>query len=634
LDHSLDAELARTEYPMKLQSLTVKNFRGIREGTLNFRDQNVLLGSNNVGKSTIAAAIVLLLGRVRSIPTLTEYDFWGAKPIESDRIRIEGILTGFKTNDPTDYPEIFHFEQGGRPYWWNPNTSVLSAETDPKEGEVLAVKLGFYARIDRSEAQVSWKRIFINGDIDPFVSTSYVEVPSAVIRKIGLLYVPAHRQWDKLLSFSAASFISLLREYDALPAESLAQIQTELQHPVTTIESDVTIKPLIDFMQDELRSTMICDPNDSLAYRVTELDSDSILKSLAAHVAKPDVGLIPASKQGSGFISVQSFLIQLAIAEKRKSQGESTIFVIEEPELHLHPSLHSRLIQRLRACSSQSIVTTHSPEVARRFRPVETMYARKVNGKLSGIFMLDSQQLPADMSNQVRKLYQERRADYLDALLGRLIVISEGMSDWHWLRLFLSLAEQSTLSFEVSEAIPKAYPAAISLVPVSDANMVGTAKDILRFRDHLFAIVDGDRDGKLYAKKLAEENLAKRVVQWPDGWTIEDVVAAAIEPLLTDLTVLSRISPNITIECSRSDFANFLRSENNKMNWALHEHIAAVIAENPQALARISNITHDVVCIFESEQPQLTWTERTENNTRIFVPAPFFSTPIHSGIAQ
>jgi AAA ATPase domain/AAA domain, putative AbiEii toxin, Type IV TA system len=50
---------------MRLSSLTLQNFRGVREGTLkDFADVNLLIGRNNSGKTTVAEAIMRLSFRV------------------------------------------------------------------------------------------------------------------------------------------------------------------------------------------------------------------------------------------------------------------------------------------------------------------------------------------------------------------------------------------------------------------------------------------------------------------------------------------------------------------------------------------------------------------------------------------
>src|SRR5688572_1886124 len=48
---------------MQISSLTIRNFRGIKELKLDLGPEVVLIGSNNVGKTTILEAIRILLTR-------------------------------------------------------------------------------------------------------------------------------------------------------------------------------------------------------------------------------------------------------------------------------------------------------------------------------------------------------------------------------------------------------------------------------------------------------------------------------------------------------------------------------------------------------------------------------------------
>ncbi len=64
---------------MKIAKLTIKNFRTILEAELYFSGHTLLIGQNNIGKSTICEAMDLLLGpdRLRA-SAIDEYDFYNA----------------------------------------------------------------------------------------------------------------------------------------------------------------------------------------------------------------------------------------------------------------------------------------------------------------------------------------------------------------------------------------------------------------------------------------------------------------------------------------------------------------------------------------------------------------------------
>jgi predicted ATP-dependent endonuclease of OLD family len=90
---------------MKVVQLKIDNFRGIESAELKFDGHALLVGSNNVGKSTICEALDLVLGpdRLNRFPPIEEYDFYNGKYLtpakspdedpEPIKIRVEVLLT-------------------------------------------------------------------------------------------------------------------------------------------------------------------------------------------------------------------------------------------------------------------------------------------------------------------------------------------------------------------------------------------------------------------------------------------------------------------------------------------------------------------------------------------------------------
>ena len=63
-----------------------RNFRGINSATLDFDGHTLLLGMNNVGKSTVCEALDLVLGpdRLAKFPPVEEFDFYNARYLAAD----------------------------------------------------------------------------------------------------------------------------------------------------------------------------------------------------------------------------------------------------------------------------------------------------------------------------------------------------------------------------------------------------------------------------------------------------------------------------------------------------------------------------------------------------------------------
>jgi len=84
---------------MKVAKLKIRNFRGIRSAELFFDGHTLLIGRNNVGKSTICEALELVLGpdRLARTPPVEEFDFYNAQYLDADGqsqipIRVEVLL--------------------------------------------------------------------------------------------------------------------------------------------------------------------------------------------------------------------------------------------------------------------------------------------------------------------------------------------------------------------------------------------------------------------------------------------------------------------------------------------------------------------------------------------------------------
>lgn len=89
---------------MKVVRLAISNFRGIKSACFLFNGHTLMVGANNVGKSTICEALDLVIGpdRLNRFPPIDEFDFYNAcylapdVDIQAERVptplRIEVVL--------------------------------------------------------------------------------------------------------------------------------------------------------------------------------------------------------------------------------------------------------------------------------------------------------------------------------------------------------------------------------------------------------------------------------------------------------------------------------------------------------------------------------------------------------------
>lgn len=87
---------------MKVRRVTISNFRGIRNATILFPEHVLLVGPNNVGKSTVLEALDLVLGpeRLSRQSVVNEHDFYLGAYLSPEKtpipIHIEATLSGLE----------------------------------------------------------------------------------------------------------------------------------------------------------------------------------------------------------------------------------------------------------------------------------------------------------------------------------------------------------------------------------------------------------------------------------------------------------------------------------------------------------------------------------------------------------
>ena len=568
---------------MQLTTLAIQNFRGIRSAHIRLNQHSVLIGPNNCGKTTIIEALALLFGRDRLVRSLTEHDFFGGNPMPTDRIRLIGTLIGFKGNDPSDFPEWFRDDRAV-PKWLDVETGLVHSRRNTPESQ-LACQVAFSARFDRSSLEVDTARYFMDDEtIDVFSEERYVAMPARMIRDLGFFLVPASRTWDRVLSFGSELFRRVVTAGDGLPAEAVLHERDRLRAPDKPIEVDQSLLDVVSDLNSELGGFFQTKPE--LKLRITSTDSEGVMEAMVPHYSHGEDGHpLPARRHGSGLVSMQSFLLLLQFGRRRTEAGEGFWMAFEEPELHVPPPLQRRLIHRLQALSSQTFVSTHSPTVAAMSDPRALQVLRNIDGLLTATPL---ESAAAEDSNSVRRLFRLYRVDTISALMHDAILVPEGSIDVDLLRL-LARAIDANQTWDTTDECR--FAAHVGLIPTQDAAVVATYRRLSNLHPCVACIVDGDSKGQEYAAQLLQEAKAPlRVLRWPNGWTMEDIVGWVLtaDPEVT----LAAVSASLTIPVASIDeLVTRLKSKDRavhglKQDGVAYDAVADAISASAKSITR------------------------------------------------
>ena len=194
---------------MKVSKLDIRNFRGIKTATLFFPDHAVLIGDNNVGKSTIFEALDLVLGpeRLGRKPVVDEHDFYdGEYHIEGEQpapeITIEAIVTHLNAEQRSRFKDYIE--------WWDCEKNKLLTDPPP-------------ANVDQDQITHALRLVFsglYDEEEDDFVGSTYFaksddEGDRQLFRRkdkqyCGFLYLRSLRTGSRALSLERGSLLDII----------------------------------------------------------------------------------------------------------------------------------------------------------------------------------------------------------------------------------------------------------------------------------------------------------------------------------------------------------------------------------------------------------------------------------------
>ncbi|BEV17789.1 AAA family ATPase [Herbaspirillum sp. DW155] len=471
---------------MRIASLAITNFRGIKSAHILFRKHTVLVGANNTGKSTIIEALTLLFGRDKLIRELTEHDFFGSSPAPVDRIKLVATITDFDGNTPEKNTDWFR-EGRGVPKWLDEKTGNVSP-VPTKVFTQLCCQVAVQAYFDSDSLSVEMLRYFHDHDnpIDPFAIDSPVQVQGKLIQQFGFFLVRANRSWDKVLSWGSELFRRTVRAAAAQPAVAILAERDRLRKPDSPIEDDEQIAQLVANVNKQLGKFIERSP--ALNLRLTNTDSRSVLDAVVAHFSVNEGHSVPAARQGSGLISLQGLMLLLELGRLRAESGEGFVMALEEPEIHIPPSSQQQLVHRVQALSTQTFITTHSPSVAALADPTSVLLLHNEDGILTAEPFLQ-ETLPNTAPAWQRKLFQMMRVEVMTSLMHPHVIVPEGRADYYLLRTIL----RSVVLGDgwIAEESPT-FGLEIGVVPTEDAKVIETYGALSRLHGAVCCLVDGD----------------------------------------------------------------------------------------------------------------------------------------------
>lgn len=409
---------------MRVDRLSIENYRGIKKAELEFFGHVLLIGDNNVGKSTICDALELALGpdRQARFPVVEEFDFYNSAYLDEKEntidIRIEVLLTDVA---PTTRKSCTPYLER-----WNPKERKLlgKGEIDgvDEDGLQWALRLITIARYNKEEDEFQANTYFATA-YDP-VDEDSSKVPRPVKRTFGFLYLRALRTGSRALSLERGSLLDLILRIQSLQTGIWEHVRERLEGLTPPIDDGAKkLIPVLHSIEQRLADYIpMAKPGEATRLFVSQLTREHLRKTLSFFLSiAPDQKPVPFQDVGMGTLNTLVLALLSFIAELKE---ENVIFAMEEPEIALPPHTQRRITDYLLTKTTQCLVTSHSPYVIESFEPERTLILRRDDkGTVSG------KQVTLSADVKAKTYRRHLRRGFAEAMLAKGVIVAEGFTE-------------------------------------------------------------------------------------------------------------------------------------------------------------------------------------------------------------
>ncbi len=368
---------------MRLSKVEISNHSRIQDLNLALRRHAVVVGANDVGKSSILRLLNLLLG------TSTAGLYQALKPSDlRDReqpLVVNAWWSDFTETNRRPFPsEISIAEDEVTEYLW----VQMVVEADPEDEETVTIR--------------RW-----------FPESGHERAPNREqLEEFGWRYLRATRG-TAMMEGAHSPVRSLLAAADLGSNEDgLKKLLDQFNDELAGNES---VGDLLGQVADHLSRSMPrrVSHNDFSVRSVTDPSSD-VLQDVTIFLNRGDEQVL-LTEQSDGVRQLMSMtLFDLA-------EGTANVLAIDEPEIHLHPTSQRTAADLLSGDGNQKIIVTHSPYILHRFEPSEVIAVDR-HGECHQIG-----EAKLSKVEKVRAHWWSPRL--LEALTARFVILVEGDAD-------------------------------------------------------------------------------------------------------------------------------------------------------------------------------------------------------------
>lgn len=318
---------------MRLKTLYIKGFRNFKEATINFNNQSLIIGANDVGKTNLLYALRILLDRGFSDLDLElkESDFYAYDETN------EVIITAFFDDIKED--------------------CILSKMKGDISGDgKLVIK---YLATKGEDYKFFCGKSDTDEDLHEYAIPYYRKV-------LNIKYINSKSDfWGYINKTKNILLQQAKEERSAETVDTDDALYKQISDKLKEVDSQIPelsyVKNATEQINEELNKLAIHNQEQKVVFDTASTDTDSVINKISITSKHGDKKLLIGGEGRLNQIYLSLWASQNRISEY---SNEVSILCVEEPAAYLHPHQQRELARYLSGVlNGQIILTSHSPYI-------------------------------------------------------------------------------------------------------------------------------------------------------------------------------------------------------------------------------------------------------------------------------
>jgi predicted ATP-dependent endonuclease of OLD family len=458
---------------MKIKRIAVKNFRLLKNVSLDARDElSLLIGKNNSGKTSFISLFDKFLKKDLNF-YFDDFNLDLRKNILSINEETDEHSLSIKLILEIDYSNAKTLE--------NISNFFLDLGSDKKIANILfecyidKIKLLKKLKLITGKDKESRKASFIKKNLSDYLIIEYYSFLDEDDIEGGnrvKLVRKKREEIDKIINFQVIHAKRDVHSSESSgssrhPLSSLTTSYFDTRNDLSQDERDEINLELLKkdkefeviyekFFSDFLDNSQLLGLGNLRV--ISDLESRGIIAHHSRVVYGDDDNCLPEYLNGLGHLNILYLLLQIKIKKEyfNKNSKDINIFFIEEPEAHTHPQIQSIFIKHIKEILGdklQVFITTHSPYIVKDSDFEDVRYFANKNGEVR----------IKNFYDELYKKYKEEKEENLFEFLKQYLTINsaelffaekvifiEGVSERILLPYFMKRIDPELLSKNIS----------------------------------------------------------------------------------------------------------------------------------------------------------------------------------------